>query len=112
MSAPAIVAAAAHVLERFHHEYQVLPLYDALVAYRDEGQPVGGFLTALLTHDLMDACARADNTNLWLLPIYTAFLYNDMPSPAHGSPAKVAAWLAMHREQREQRAVAAAGGEL
>lgn len=96
-----LVAAATRFLEPIEHDYAgTLPLYDALVAYRDEGKPVGGFLTALLANDLRGACGSADATNRWLLFVYAAFLWNEMPSPAWGSYERVAEWLAQHEAKR------------
>jgi hypothetical protein len=91
------------------HAYELLPLRESLIAYRDEGKPVGHFLTALLSNDLVGACGAADQTNLWLLPIYAAFLYNEMPSRAWGSAEKVAAWLEEYRERRAALAQLTAG---
>jgi hypothetical protein len=98
------VAIAIRMLEPLRFEYETLPLYEHLVRYRDEGHPVGDFLTALLSNDLVAACGHADDTNLWLLPIYVAFLYNEMPGTAWLSREAVAAWLAMHRTRRAQEA--------
>lgn len=98
---PFTVAVAIQSLASYRHEYEILPLYDNLVAYRDQGAPVGGFLTSLLSGDFRTAMARADDTNVWLLPVYGAFLFNKFPSTAHGSPENVAAWLASFRKAEE-----------
>ena len=102
---PFAVEMAVRQLDAHRWDYSVLPLRDALEAYRDHGQPVGHFLTALLSRDFGEALERADNVTLWLLPIYYAFLYNEMPGNAHGSPERVREWLAMHRARREQEAL-------
>jgi hypothetical protein len=99
---PFAVEMALRSLDVHRWDYSVLPLLDSLEAYRDHGVGVGGFLTALLSNDLSAACGQADSTNLWLLPIYSAFLFNEMPSPSHGSRERVEEWLARHRAQREQ----------
>jgi len=65
----------------------------SLVAYRDNGRYVGGFLEALLSNDLMKALARADDNNIMALADYGKILYNDMPSDSWGSPEQYKAWL-------------------
>lgn len=97
---PIALQLAAANLEHHRFTYSVLPLHEHLEAYRDQGREVGHFLTALLTNDLGGACDRADSDNLWLLPIYYAFLYNEMPSSAWGSREQVHAWYEMHRARR------------
>lgn len=94
---PLDVKIATLTLEANRWNYDVLPLREHLEQYRDEGRPLGHFLTALLSKDFAEVFDRADNDNLWLLPIYYAFLYNMMPGDAWGSREKVAAWLAKHR---------------
>lgn len=64
-----------------------------LCAYLAEGQRVGHFLTAVLSNNLCDACSRADDENILLLPNYVRFLHNYAPSAAWGSPEKVKAWI-------------------
>jgi hypothetical protein len=97
---PVIVEVCIARLAPYQHDYSVLPLRDALIAYRDEGRPVGDFLRALLSNDLLEAVGRADHLNTWLLPIYVGYLYNEFPSPAWGSREKVDAWLERHDAQR------------
>ena len=48
----------------------------------------------------MEACNRADDFNLPNLPAFCAWVYNECPSPAHGSRAKVKAWLAKFEAER------------
>ena len=70
--------------ERLHH---------GLIHYLAQHIPVGDFLTAILENDLREACGRADDENLWLIPVIVAYLYNEAPAPAWGSKEKVNAWL-------------------
>jgi hypothetical protein len=63
--------------------------------------PFGNFVMALLTNNLSRAFLHADDENRAALRQYVGFLHNEMPSPAWGSPEKVAAWLAMARAQAE-----------
>lgn len=85
-------------------DYAAIPphMMDSLQHYIQEGCPVGNFLTAVLENDLREACSRADDTNLWLIPIYVAYLYNKAPIGCWGSPERVRAW-------KEQRAVVTSG---
>jgi hypothetical protein len=55
--------------------------------------PPGNFLTAVISNDLKEACARADETNQRLLFDYVQFFWNQAPSACWGSPAKMAEWL-------------------
>lgn len=52
----------------------------------------GDFLCAIIKNDLRDACARADDTNRFLLWNYCNFFYNYAPSPCWGSPAHFEDW--------------------
>lgn len=64
----------------------------SIQGYIDRGQPVGGFLTALLSNDLMEAFARADDQNIAAMKAWVKFLYNHAPNGCHGSSDKVVAW--------------------
>lgn len=68
-------------------------LRSGLVCYLLHHIPPGHFLTAVLENDLMEAMGRADELSLVGLFSLVSFLYNDAPSGAWGSPAKVRAWL-------------------
>lgn len=68
-------------------------MHDALVAYIVQRVPPGGFLTAVLENNLMNAFGRADNENRRALFAYTKFLYNHAAISCYGSPEKVNAWL-------------------
>lgn len=61
--------------------------------YIELHRPVGHFLTAVLTNDLREACARADQTNRYRLFDIVDWLYNEAPSVCWGSPEKVETWL-------------------
>jgi hypothetical protein len=75
--------------------YNLLPehMRDAMRLYIEHRVPPGGFLTAVLSNDLMEACGRADHINLERLPDFCRFLYNYAPGRCYGSPEKVKAWL-------------------
>jgi hypothetical protein len=53
----------------------------------------GSFLTAVLSNDLREACACADDENAYLLFDIVFWLYNHAPRLAWGSPARVEDWL-------------------
>ncbi len=66
---------------------------ESLTLYAEHRIEPGGFLTAVLANDLMEAVGRADADNLMLLSPICGFIYNELPSPCHGSREAVAAWL-------------------
>jgi hypothetical protein len=70
----------------------------ALRRYIDEKCPVGNFLTAVLSNNLSEAVARADEENLKNLPAFVGYLYNEAPSLCWGSPERVKEWLYGDRE--------------
>lgn len=80
------------VVDRF--DYSRIPPYirESLDLYARDGRPLGHFLTAVLTNDLFEACGRADDNNVWVLPVITAYVFNHLPGGCWGSPEKVAAW--------------------
>lgn len=65
----------------------------ALRRYVENGLAPGGFLTAVLCNDLMDAIARADNDNLRNLKSICLFVYNCIPGDAWGSKERMDAWM-------------------
>jgi hypothetical protein len=68
-------------------------IFKALKAHVVDHQPVGHFVTAVLENDLKQAILRADPDSLAALKRIVLFCYNDIPSPAWGSPEKIQAWL-------------------
>lgn len=81
---------------------------DSLIRYAEHGIPTGGFLKAVLSNNLTDSVARADEENLLDLYQIVIYVYNEMPSLCHGSPERVAAWIETHRLKRQQQEEAAA----
>ena len=45
-----------------------------------EGYPLGGFLTAVVRNDLLEACFRADDINIRALKLYAYFLTWNLPA--------------------------------
>jgi hypothetical protein len=67
----------------------------ALDGWADGSHPyVGDFLRAVLENNLTEAFGRADEYNLRTLHAIVAYVYNELPSPSHGSPEKVRTWQA------------------
>lgn len=64
---------------------------------------MGSFMMAVVSNDLHEACSRADDVNRYNLWDIVGWFYNEAPSDAWGSPAKVNAWLAKKVKEREQR---------
>lgn len=64
-----------------------------LQAYVRHHRPVGHFLQAVITNDLKEACGRADSTNVKIIPVYVAFLYNHAPANCWGSKELYQQWL-------------------
>lgn len=62
-------------------------------AYVEDHRRVGGFLSAVLSNDLVGAFGFADPENLAAMRDWTLWLWNDIPSECWGSRAKVEAWL-------------------
>lgn len=71
-------------------------LEEALLRYVNQHISPGGFLTAVLENDLFGAVSRADGGNLPLIKEIAQYVYWELPSPCHGSPQKVTAWLDQH----------------
>ena len=74
-------------------DYSFLPSKDQIDRYAKQRVPVGSFLAALLSNDLSQTVACADDVNINLIPEYVRYLYNNVPSACWGSPEKVDAWL-------------------
>lgn len=86
-------------LEKFDWFGVTIPEHgkDGLLLYVTRGIPPGNFLTAVLSNDLKEACARADQENAFALQAYVGFLYNHCPASCWGSKEKVNAWIDSHR---------------
>jgi len=55
--------------------------------------PPGGFVTAVLSNNLIDTISKADDINLHCLRDITLYVYNNIPSICWGSPEIVKLWL-------------------
>ena len=65
----------------------------ALHRYVVDKIPTGGFLNAILTNNLLESCARADEWNKAALFDILSFCYNEIPSPCWKSKQAVQEWL-------------------
>ena len=66
---------------------------EALTRYVNDKIPTGGFLIAVLSNNLFEAMARADEINKEALPLICSYIYNEMPIRSWGSEEKVLNWL-------------------
>lgn len=67
-------------------------LVDGLCLYMVLGVIPGGFLTAVLSNNLMEAFARADLTSRAAMFNIVSFIYNECPAGAWGSKEHVLEW--------------------
>lgn len=85
---------------------------EGLVAYLRYGRRPGHFLEAILSNDLAEACARADEDNQRALFDYVVLLINHAPSEAWGSPGRVRNWIERGRELLTAQRIAGAITDL
>lgn len=85
---------AQHYLQRLDVAEVPEHLHGGLIRYLTSGIPPGHFLTAVLENNLAESFSRADENSRAGLFNLVRFLYNDVPSTAWGSRAKVDAWMA------------------
>jgi len=66
---------------------------ETLDRYINNKIPTGGFLHAVLSNDLAEACMRADSLNKHRLFEIVSYIYNNLPIDSWGSNEKVDKWL-------------------
>ena len=71
---------------------------EELLRYLTGHVPTGSFLEAVISNDLRESCARADDDNMWQLPIIVAYLYNEAPTGSWGSRENYIRWLQMRAD--------------
>jgi len=83
----------AHIGE--YGTYWEVPKYilDIINRYVEDDVPPGGFLTAVLSNDLVGAFTWADSDCKSALPDIVRYLNNEIPAESWGSKDKVEAWL-------------------
>lgn len=64
-----------------------------LKRYIDQGIRPGGFLVALITNNLSDAVAKADDVSIAALKPLVNFLHWYAPTGCHGSPLEMSLWI-------------------
>jgi hypothetical protein len=60
--------------------------------YVEHGRLSGGFLTAVLENNLVEAFGKADGINSISMENWVRWLYNDAPMNSWGSPEAVSEW--------------------
>lgn len=85
--------------------YDLLPehIRPAVRRYIEEGTPVGGFLTAVITNNLSMAFGQADEINLSRLFDIVNFFWTEAPGPCWGSRDKMQAWMAHEGQKGKAR---------
>lgn len=78
-------------------------LKKSLDAYVERGRSCGAFLTAVLSNDLMEAFARADENNRLIMFDICKYVYNEIPPICWGSRDKVKNWIEFKGIEKEQR---------
>lgn len=81
-------------------DYNQIPehMMAAIERYVQHNIRPGGFLTAVLSNDLKEACSQADDHNINIIPVYVAYFYNKIPSGCWGSRDAVERWLRRGQE--------------
>ncbi len=76
-------------------DYSELPAHmqGAAQRYVENGLSPGGFLTAVLSNNLLGAASKADAVNRRWLYEWAQWLYNQAPANCHGSYQIVESWL-------------------
>ena len=69
-------------------------MHNGLRLYVEEHIPTGSFLEAVISNNLRDAVAQADDKNIRNIPAFVNWLYNSAPGDCWGSPEAYAKWLA------------------
>jgi hypothetical protein len=91
-------------LVTFSYQGRQLPSYmfAGIMRYVNDGAVPGDFLQGIICNDLRKACAYADDTNLWLIPVYVAFFHNEVPGICWGSYERMVDWCNEKAGQRER----------
>jgi len=69
--------------------------------YIENGIPTGDFLRAVINNDLREACGRADDHNMWIIPVIVAYLYNECPAGCWGRSDSWERWIEEKRRERQ-----------
>lgn len=66
---------------------------ESIRSYVEDGIPPGDFLYAVLTHNLREAFARADEENTAAMRDIVVFCWAEIPAECWGNSEKVSAWM-------------------
>jgi hypothetical protein len=80
-------------------------MHGGLIRYFENRLPPGDFLQAVLSNDLFEAFARADEINTYAMKAYVVWLVNQVPgrgSGIWGSREAVKNWLEGEDEDEEE----------
>ncbi|MEM8739478.1 MAG: hypothetical protein AAGG38_13525 [Planctomycetota bacterium] len=91
-----------------HHDprYRLIPaaIVSAFYHWVRFGDRPGGFVSAVLRHDLVGAVAAADTSpQRGLVPI-VVYMVNELPMICHGSAERMDRWAEQKQREREQPA--------
>jgi hypothetical protein len=67
-------------------------IIETLTLYKERHIPTGGFLQAVLSNNLVEACARADRYNYEVIPHIVGWCWNNLPRGSWGGPAQYRDW--------------------
>lgn len=82
-----------HLRDRLVESNVPSHLYEGLIEYIAGRRPVGSFLTAVLSNDLLEACIKADYVSRYHIVDVVMFLVNYAPAECWGSEKNVVDWL-------------------
>ena len=86
---------------KFRNFYIPTRMEEGIRRYIDERIRPGEFLRAVISNDLKNAVAMADDENILNLPAYVAYFYMEAPSTCWGSREKMESWLKRRKEEIE-----------
>jgi hypothetical protein len=79
-------------------------MHGGVFLYIEHGIRPGGFLSALLSNDLKETFARADDVNSKCVRNYIQFFYSTAPNACWGSPELMQEWVRVGGLQGNKRA--------
>lgn len=89
-------------MPRLEVDYKRLPahLHAGMKRYLEEGEMPGGFLTAALSNNFVDAMAQADAECTKSIHEICKWLYWECPAPAWGSLEKMRGWCKAIKDEK------------
>lgn len=88
-----------HTSHNFEHPPARRDAIDTINRYVLNGHVPGEFIGAILCNDLSSSFKNADDDNLKRIFALVSYIYNYIPMNAHGSLARVNAWLARFNKE-------------